>query len=621
MCGINGIFKPDSSEEQVRGIVQRMNQTLAHRGPDDQGVLVEGALGLGHRRLSIIDLSDAGHQPMVSANERLVMVYNGEMYNFQELRDQLSYPFRSQTDSEVILAAWQEWGPSCVERFNGMFAFALWDRQENELFLVRDRLGIKPLYYYHDGSNLLFSSEVRSLLTTDCVPRKLNRTALVDYLRYQCVHWPDTMVEGVSMLPPGRMLRFKDQTIRITSYWNWQPQPEVLGYSRETAYAKVYEKLLQAVERRLIADVPFGAFLSGGIDSSAIVALMSQVTSDVNTFTVVFEEEAFNEAPYADIIAKKFGTKHHEIHLQLDKFLEMVPVALEHMDHPSGDGPNTYVVSKATKEAGLTVALSGLGGDELFAGYSHFSKLTRLRQLGWLNKVPRPLRSLAGHVLHKARPKVSTAKIASILKLPTISPVNAYPTARQAFLEPQIAQLLGSSSLPANRVQSILEELSQAQGWSSLPPISQISMAEIYTYMQNTLLRDTDQMSMAHALEVRVPLLDHEVVELVLGLSDAHKHFEAPKSLLLGALGDLLPREVTHRKKMGFTLPFPQWMKNELRDFCWQRLERLAQRDIFHGPTVRTYWDNFQRGNPTISWSRLWLLVVLEQWLEQHHIH
>ncbi len=620
MCGINGLISLHEPAEAYRTQMEGMNQNLVHRGPNDGGLFIEGQVALGHRRLSIIDLSEAGHQPMLSHNGRYALVYNGEIYNFQELRDKLDYPFRSSTDTEVLLAAWQTWGPACVAHLNGMYAFAIWDREECELHLVRDRLGIKPLYYYQDEKHFIFSSEVRAILSTGLVPRRLNTTGLVDYLRYQCVHCPHSMVEGISMLPPASILRQKGDITTISNYWSWSPQTEAMDFSLETARKRVLEELLSAVERRLVADVPFGAFLSGGIDSSAIVALMSQITNKVSTFTVIFAEDDFNEAPYAEIIAKKFGTDHHEIHLSLQSFVELLPEALEQMDHPSGDGPNTYVVSKATHDAGITMALSGLGGDELFAGYSIFPQMVRLKKLAWMNMLPRMVRGMAGRLMTALRPSVSTEKIAAILRRQKVTPMAAYPLARQAFLESQIQKLLQGRELSSNRVEEILLGLQETTPITSLPLVSQISMAEYHTYMQNVLLRDTDQMSMAHSLEVRVPFLDHKLVELVLSMPDHLKHFNTPKSLLVDSLGDLLPREITHRRKMGFTLPFEHWMKHELKSFCEHRLQHLAERNEFDGDTIQTYWRDFLQGRATLSWARLWILVVLGHWLEQHGI-
>lgn len=620
MCGINGIVALDGGGAGLSARVDLMNTALAHRGPDDGGVFSDRSVVFGHRRLSVIDLSAAGHQPMQSADGRYVIVFNGEIYNFRELRARLDYPFKSHTDTEVLLAAWQAWGAACIEQLIGMFAFAVWDRDRCELYLVRDRLGKKPVYYYSDGEHLVFSSEIRALIASGLVPRRLDTDALADFLRYQTVHQPTTIIEGVRMLPAGTHLHVVGRQTDIRSYWSplqARMRPDI---TRQDAQKAVREALQQAVERRLVADVPFGAFLSGGIDSSAIVALMSQVTDKVSTFSISFAEEEFSEARYARMVADKYNTEHHEIQLSPDDFLALLPEALDGMDHPSGDGPNTYVVSKMTREAGITMALSGLGGDELFAGYSIFERSMRLRNLRWLNLVPRLLRAGLGQLAHGLKPSIATAKIAGILGKRRLSALSAYPFNRQVFLDEQISAVLNREPLPGNAVDVLLDEYSADARFQAMPLLSQVSVAEMATYMQHVLLRDTDQMSMAHALEVRVPFLDHELVELVLGLPDAIKYPHTPKQLLVESLGDLLPSEIVNRPKMGFTLPYAQWMKADLRAFCEQRLNRLAEREAFNGANVRAYWADFLADRKTISWSRIWMLVVLEHWLEKNAV-
>ncbi len=618
MCGINGIISLTEKGGDYRDAVERMNAALVHRGPNDAGIFFDGGVTLGHRRLSIIDLSSAGHQPMQSADGRFVLVYNGEIYNFRELRSQLDYPFRSHSDTEVLLAAWQAWGPACIDRFVGMFGFAIWDRVENELHLVRDRLGVKPLYYYQDTNRIVFSSEIRAVLASRFVSGRLNRSGLVDYLRYQSVHQPDTIVEGIHMLPSGAHLRVKGGKSETHHYWSPLRARVSENISADAARKKIFDALLKAVDRRLIADVPFGAFLSGGIDSSAIVALMSRVTDKVSTFSISFAEEEFSEARYARLVAKKFHTDHHEIKLLPRHFLEQLPEALDRMDHPSGDGPNTYVVSKATKEAGISMALSGLGGDELFAGYPIFRQSARLQKLAWLNHLPLSVRKAMGRLMLVLRPSITTAKLAGILERDEITALSAYPFYRHVFLDKQIQSLLRNPQLPLNRVHELLNDLEKETNFKNLPLFSQVSMIEMATYMQHVLLRDTDQMSMAHALEVRVPFLDHELVELVLGLPDHLKCSDTPKGFLVESLGDLLPSEIVNRPKMGFTLPFAHWMKHELQDFCGDMIKRLAEREEFNGLIVKSYWKDFLDGKQAISWSRLWLLVVLEYWLEKN---
>jgi asparagine synthase (glutamine-hydrolysing) len=617
MCGINGVVQL-RQEGNFGSVVAAMNDALAHRGPNDHGIHEAPGLALGHRRLSIIDLSSAGHQPMHSADGRYTIIYNGELYNYRELRRQLGeQEFRTATDTEVLLVAYARWGMQCLDRFNGMFAFALWDHDQQTLLIARDRLGIKPLYYHLADSLLVFSSELRALLASGKVPRKVNEAALGDYLRYQTVHAPQTIVQDAQMLMPGHYLLAQNGHVDLKAWWQLPGavvQPHGENPDPAVVRREVRTLLLSAVERRLVADVPFGAFLSGGIDSSAIVSLMSEIASgQTKTFSVVFDESEFSEAQYARIVARKFGTEHHELHLTPEYFLHTLPQGLQSMDHPSGDGLNTYVVAKATKAAGITMALSGLGGDELFGGYDIFSRALLLRRQRWLNALPCPLRRMGGAALRVLRPGISAEKMADILSLARIDFDGAYPLSRRVLLESQIATITRSTLPPSANILPLPDALAKREEYL----LRRVSLFEIGTYMQNVLLRDTDQMSMAHALEVRVPFLDYTLVEYVLSLPDRCKPLHSPKQLLVESLGDLLPREIVDRPKMGFTLPWTQWLKNELHDFCSQHLLQLGQRRWFHAQGVEQLWQSFLRGDPLVSWSRLWPLVVLDHWL--HH--
>lgn len=635
MCGINGIYGiTDAAKAKSR--VAQMCGAMAHRGPDDHGIFNDGSVTLGHRRLSIIDLSSAGHQPMTSEDGRYTIVYNGELYNYKSLKldlsrsvrgqEQESWFFRTNTDTEVIIAAYARWGVECLHKFNGMYAFALWDNEKKELFIARDRLGIKPLYYYKDGNVVAFASEIRSLLASGIVPKKLNPEGLVDYLRYQTVHAPATIIKNVKMLLPGHYIMITASGLDIHRYWSLPSQCDsaIAEKDYKTVCRDVHSLLYNAVERRLVADVPFGAFLSGGIDSSAIVGLMSQVQADkVKTFSVVFDEKEFSESQYSQLVAKKFNTDHHEIHLKVSDFLSELPNALKAMDHPSGDGPNTYVVSKATKNAGITMALSGLGGDELFAGYDIFKRTLELENKKWVTSVPAFMRTIAGSMLKMRRPGVQSEKVAALLKKRSFDLSSTYPLSRQVLLDKQIVSLLSQDHLPVNRVEEIvlaLEKDMQAGRRNALPLLSRVSAAEISTYMQNVLLRDTDQMSMAHALEVRVPFLDYTLVEYVMSVPDRYKYPVTPKKLLVDAMGDLLPSEIVARPKMGFTFPWKHWMKNELRGFCEEKINSLAMRGHFRKEGLLDLWRSFLNDDPRVTWSRIWMLVVLESWLTDNQI-
>ncbi len=621
MCGIAGIYS-GKLEPQTAAAVRAMNNSIAHRGPDDEGYYTDNFVALAHRRLAILDLSPAGHQPMHDSTNRYEIIFNGEIYNFKEVRDELkNYSFQTQSDTEVILAAYQEWGPYCLHRFNGMFAFALWDKEEQLLFIARDRLGIKPLYYTETNGTWLFASEIRALLASGLVKKELNRKVLPEFFMYQTVHAPRTLINNVNMLLPGHYMLLKNGAMNITRWWS--PRENFAVDSHNKTYKEVCSDintlLTAAVERRLISDVPFGAFLSGGIDSSAVVGIMSRIQEQpVKTFTIAFGEKEFSEAGFAKQVAKKFNTDHTEFLLKPEDFLKALPVALNALDHPSGDGPNSYIVSELTRKHGVTMALSGLGGDEIFAGYPVFNRSLQIEQYNWLFSIPAPLRGLMGSVYASLKPGIASEKLAQLLHNQDGSLLNTFPVSRQVGLPKHVKALTGSLSEP-DALQEILQRELSNRG-SQLPTLSKVSVAEITSYMQNVLLRDTDQMSMAVALEVRVPFLDYELVEYVVGVKDEFKKPVFPKKLLVDSLGDLLPDQVVNRKKMGFVFPWEIWLKNELRSFCEEKIQQLIKRDIINGNYLAASWERFLKGDKNVRWLDMWLCVVLENWLETNNI-
>lgn len=627
MCGINGFISEKFSEKERLSIVRKMNDRLAHRGPDSDGAWQSGTVCLGHRRLSIIDLSAESNQPFFSSDRRYVIVYNGELYNYKELKldlqrtshgsNTMPYFFKTASDTEVILAAYIRWGNKCLEYFNGMYAFAIYDTVENKLIIARDRLGVKPLYYHYGEDGLIFSSEIRPIIHSGIRSFNLNREAIAEYTMYQTVFAPKTMVKGIKMLLPGHLLEYENSKATITNYYALN---KISGSSGDMPYAEVcktvHDLLGQSVQRRLVADVPFGAFLSGGIDSSAVVGLMSKVSAEkIQTFNISFDESEFSESRYAQIIAKKYNTQHHEIKLKPEDFLRQLPEALAAMDHPSGDGPNTYIVSKATRQAGVTMALSGIGGDELFAGYDVFKRMAELQKKAWLNAVPQFVRRAAGYAIRQKKKTIGGNKIQELLSQPKINFLSAYPLNRSLFTQSELASLLKKAE-PFQTIRGIISEVPQIENHL----LSSVSIAEIRTYLQNTLLRDTDQMSMAVALEVREPFLDHKLIEFVLGVKDEYKFPHSPKKLLTDSLGDLLPGEIVNRPKMGFTLPWQYWLKNELKQFCEKNIQELAGRDFCNRAEVLGLWQRFLANDRTVTWSRIWHLVILNNWINENKL-
>ncbi len=619
MCGICGIIGGDDDQARL-GLVKKMNMRMVHRGPDAEGIHHGGIATLGHRRLSIIDLSEAANQPFTDPHGRYVMVFNGEIYNFMAIRDLLpGFDFRTKSDTETVLAAYIRWGADCLKHFEGMFALAIWDNLKQELFVARDRFGVKPLYYRQDAGTYSFASEIRPLLATLNEPPRIEPKALEDYLRFQSVITPLTLVRGTMQLPAGFYGTWKRGEFEMSTYWDPASPQQYDGGTVKNARKKVRELLFRAVEKRLVSDVPVGAFLSGGIDSSAIVSIMAEVGKrKPSTFTIGFREPAYDESKYAEFVAKRCGADHARVVLGADDFLDALPDALASMDSPSGDGLNTYVVSKAIRQSGITVALSGVGGDELFAGYPIFRQFSRIRSLSWAMGMTGPLRRAVAGLLPVEDQRM--LRLQELMSLPDADITRVYPIQRQILHASLIRKLVGRPDAGKN---GSLEDLLQAHGerMRALPVYSQVSVAEYLGYTQHVLLKDMDQMSMASSLEAREPFFDHLLVEYVLSLPDGFKKGHQPKTLLVDSLGSLLPREIVNRPKMGFVLPYDHWLRHELKDLCEQRLSALAGRSGFDGAFLSTFLDDFMQGRKGMRWADIWVLVVLADWLERNGIN
>lgn len=639
MCGIAGaIFWKDAPRaDEHDAIVSRMVDAIAHRGPDGRGVArctpasrMSGPQAVfGHARLSIIDLSERGGQPMASGRRPVWVTYNGEIYNFAEVRRALEGTgrvFASESDTEVLLQGYEEWGTGVIDRLRGMFAFAIWDGASNQLLLARDRLGIKPLYVYRDHRGLVFASEVRALLASRLVPRRLDAIAVDQYLAYQSVPAPRTLVESVTMVRPG-WLAFASGPNRYEEREYWDPllaaSPGAATADRGAARRHVHTLLAESVGLHLVSDVPVGVFLSSGVDSTAIVSLMRQAGVTPRTFTVACPGSGFDEGHDARDIARVFGADHTEIALEAKTMCGEVPMALAAVDHPSGDGINTFIVSHAVRQTGLKVALSGLGGDEFFGGYPSFQRLGRLAPYSrvW-GRSPASIRLVAAKAVRAfGSDSTSAGKAAALLESDGSVP-QMFPVMRQVFSASQRAALLESDLLAASEAAGdpyvqMLDAAAERSGRAG--QLGFVCYAEARTYMHDVLLRDTDQMSMRHGLEVRVPLLDHRLVEYVMGLSDEVRHDGGgPKPLLVESVGEPLPAACL-RPKRGFVLPFADWMRGPLQSFCETSLgpSGLAGRGIVERKALASLWRSFAAGEPRVSWSRPWTLVALEAWLAQ----
>jgi asparagine synthase (glutamine-hydrolysing) len=613
MCGINGIYGL-RDEFRTRDLLVHMNSKLAHRGPDAQGIVTRGAVGFGHRRLSIIDLSEAGRQPMANGGANIFITYNGEIYNFKQLRALCrSYEFKTDTDTEVILALYEQHGEKCFEMLDGMFAIAIWDDRNKKLVLVRDRVGKKPLYYSWNKEILVFSSEIRALLASGLVAPTLRRDTLDNYFQYQTVYGPDTILENIQSIPAGSYAIIQGGITDVKKYWTLEKAREkhALTGPYDKVVKQTRELFFQAVEKRLISDVPLGAFLSGGIDSTAVVAAMARLSdAPVKTFNIYFDDAEFNESSYAEMVAKKFRTDHHAIKVTADDFLSLLPEALKAMDHPGVDGPNSYVVSKYARQAGITVALSGLGGDEIFGGYPVFQYVKALHKWRALGKTPVFMRLALAKMLRKRLPANQSMRIMQLAEMKKWDLTSVYTIFRSVLSSAELKML----GMHPDGYKGLVLQNDNPQ-----KILSEVSIAECKTYLENVLLRDTDQMSMAHGLEVRVPFLDKDLLEFVLSLPDDFKPLKPGKKLIIDAMGDLLPEEIWNRKKMGFTFPWKRWVNRELKGFCEENLEFLADNHVLHTGYVGQLKDSLETPENE-NWIKVWNAVVLGNWLRTNNI-
>ncbi|HJL18854.1 MAG TPA: asparagine synthase (glutamine-hydrolyzing) [Sandaracinaceae bacterium LLY-WYZ-13_1] len=639
MCGIAGAVGGVDPERVAA--VERMTEASTHRGPDQSGLwtsLERGARGrgvvFGHRRLSILDVSEAGRQPMVDEASGVVLTFNGEVYNFAELRRELRAlgdEIRSGTDTEVVLKAYARWGDKVVARLRGMFAFAAWDPRDETVLLARDAMGIKPLYLTTAGDSLLFASELRALLASDAVDRRLDPRGLMRFLWHGFVPGPGTLIEGVSLLAAGTTLRVGLDGRRREPRRYWQ-LPRAAPGDEGTSVRRLGETLEDAVRLRMVADVPLGVFLSGGVDSSAVAALATRTTdAPVRTFNIRFEEARFDESPHARAVAERLGTEHHEVPLSEAEFVAHLDDALASIDQPTFDAINTYFVSRAVKEAGLTVALAGTGGDELFGGYPSFSELPRARRVAQgARSVPEPVLRRLARIATRLKtgrasevpPQTRWGKLADVLAtrgdLLALYQVSYGLFARDLYDDLALR--------PAQGVAWGLDD-AEAEAWRAAiagePTLAAISQLELRSFVGERLLRDTDAASMAVSLEVRVPLLDHAVIDALARVPEARRY--APlgrKALLRQMVARELDPSLFDRPKAGFELPLSVWCREGLGPELADTLQDvvLAYRIGLDGEAVGRLWRAFAKGGPGIYWSRVWALFVLMRWCREHGV-
>ncbi|MBS3818563.1 asparagine synthase (glutamine-hydrolyzing) [bacterium] len=631
MCGICGILKKEAYQTVSPSLLSSMCQTLYHRGPDDQGLFTQKNVGLGTRRLSIIDV-EKGHQPLSNENQSIWVTHNGEIYNFPSLSDKLiqrGHHFSTRTDTETLVHSYEEWGEEFVHKLRGMFSFALWDGNKDKLILVRDRMGIKPLYYsILQDKTLVFGSELKALLAHPGIHRAVEPQALNLFLTLEYIPSPFSIFQNIFKLPPGCMLIYKKGHVRIQKYWDVkapsEESPNLAGKTLPELKEILFSLLQESVKLRLLSDVPLGSFLSGGIDSSAIVGLMRKLgASPLKTFSIGFKEASYNELKHARRIVKKFDTEHHEFIVQ-PQALDLTEKLVRHLDEPLGDFSifPTYLVSRMARDH-VKVILSGDGGDEIFGGYEHYQaqKLSRL--------VPPSLFSFFMPSLIKKFPPAPEKK-------------GVWNKLRRYFQgfehNPQLRHLRWMMFLSLKEKGKLysphfIHSLGGNREILELPPFSQIFpqltqsdpvtgelFLDLKSYLVDNILVKVDRMSMAASLETRVPLLDHKIVEFMFHLPGKLKiHHLTTKWLFKKTMDPWLPRENIYRAKEGFSIPIKHWLRTELKDLMLDYLneKRIQKEGLFHFPQIKRMIDAHLQGRENFS-HQLWSLLVFEIWKENY---
>ena len=615
MCGICGFLNKKALSSEI---LWEMSNILSHRGPDDKGIYLskDSCLGLGHRRLSIIDLTKTGHQPMCNEREDIWIVFNGEIYNFQEIREELQkegHKFKGKSDTEVILYSYEQWGEGCLQKFNGMFAFAIWDEKKRMFFIARDRVGIKPLYYYFKNGNFSFASELKSLLKYPLFEKELNKKSLYYYLLFQYVPTPYSIFENTWKLPPGHYLILKEgKEVKIKKYWDVLERRKEVKNKSTQEYVEEWEYLLKSsVKYRLISDVPVGAFLSGGTDSSLVVASMTQLADKVETFTIGFDEKRYNEAPYAKKVATYLDTKHYELYFKEKEIFPLIRELPKYYDEPFGDSSSlpTYLVSKLAKERGVKVVLSGDGGDELFCGYNRYIWMNRMQNLFLL---PSIIREKVAPLLGKI-PYLKLRRISQILQYK--NPLQMYLGIIDMWSPKELEKLLGKNysyeELPFFKVYKSI---------NALPLLEKLPLLDFHIYLPEDILTKVDRASMAVSLEVRIPLLDYRIAEFVYSLPlDLRYRRGIRKYLLKKVLYKYLPAKLFRRPKQGFGIPLDEWLRGGVKPYLneYLNIERIKKDGMFNHGFVEELVQKHLSGKYNYQYP-LWTLLQFQLWKEKY---
>ena len=634
MCGILGFLTPRVADIPDLAVLRSMRDSLVHRGPDDSGEFIRPVddrgpfVFLGHRRLSIIDLA-GGHQPLSNENETVWVIFNGEIYNFLELRSRLEalgHRFRTNSDTEVVVHAYEEYGERCFRHFNGMFAIGIWDETRRRLLLARDRFGKKPLYYSFVKGNFLFASELKALIAYPNFSRQINPLSFTKYLFFEYVPSPHTIFKEANKLPPASYLIFEKNGIRVIEFWSPFDSGKIAEQLSEGEIeAKIVELLRQSVRRRLISDVPLGVFLSGGIDSSAITAFaQEEVPGKVRTFSIGFEDPSFDESTYASFASKYLKTDHHQQVMKPADLLHLVPQLPDILDEPMADASilPTYLLSKFTRQH-VTVALGGDGGDELFAGYPTYLAHQMARQYEFFLTHSRPILSFLGNLL-----PVSDNNISFDFKVKKFLSGIGYPEGIRNFIWlgsfsfPELKRVLPPELCSHVDPVQIMEEVDGYQkGFPLEDKTTLLQYLDMKLYLQDDILVKVDRASMACSLEVRAPFLDYELVEFVMNLPSSLKlrRFTS-KYLLKKVMKDFLPKEVINRKKKGFGVPIAKWVKGPLRELFGDLLsyDRIKQ-EGFLNPDYVTCLLRDHLANKKDNRKQLWTLLVWELWVNRYH--